>query len=418
MKNTFLAILLSLISANLFAQSHKVTILHDDNGIKLQVNGTDFMINGMNWDYFPIGTNYTYSLWSQPDEIIIEALEAEMILLKNMGVNVIRQYSNVPARWIQYIYEQYGIYTMLNHAFGRYGLTLHDEWLAHTDYANVDVKQVLLNEVSEMVKVYHNTPGLLIYLLGNENNYGLFWKGAETEDTPVIKSDSNTQAIAMYKLLNEAALVIKGIDETHPVAICNGDLQFLEIISQVCNDLDILGTNMYRGLSFGDAFQRVKDELNMPILFTEFGADAFSAINMREDQATQATYNLANWKEIYANAYGMGKVGNAIGGFTFQFSDGWWKFGQTINLDVHDTDASWANGGYKVDYVPGKNNMNEEWFGICAKGETNSRGLYALYPRAAYHVLKKAHRFNPFAEDACLESLDDHFKSIESIYDK
>jgi hypothetical protein len=31
-----------------------------------------------------------------------------------MGVNVIRQYTGIPAKWIQYIYENYGIYTMLN----------------------------------------------------------------------------------------------------------------------------------------------------------------------------------------------------------------------------------------------------------------------------------------------------------------
>ena len=43
-------------------------------------------------------------------------LETEMSLLKNMGVNVIRQYTGVPKRWIQYIYEQYGIYTILNHS--------------------------------------------------------------------------------------------------------------------------------------------------------------------------------------------------------------------------------------------------------------------------------------------------------------
>ena len=35
---------------------------------------------------------------------------------------------------------------------------------------------------------------------------------------------------------------------------------------------------MYRGKSFGDAFKRVKNELNMPIMFTEFGADAFNAV--------------------------------------------------------------------------------------------------------------------------------------------
>ncbi len=46
-----------------------------------------------------------------------------------------------------------------------------------------------------------------------------------------------------------------------------------------------------------------------------------------------------------------------------------------------------ANGGYSIDLEPGENNMNEEWFGICAKGPTNERGLYDLYPRAAYYAL-------------------------------
>ena len=41
-----------------------------------------------------------------------------------------------------------------------------------------------------------------------------------------------------------------------------------------------------------------------------------------------------------------------------------------------------------LDLAPGENNMNEEWFGICAKGPTNTRGLYTLYPRAAYYALK------------------------------
>ena len=36
--------------------------------------------------------------------------------VENMGVNSIRLYTGVPAKWIRYIYEQYGIYTMLNHS--------------------------------------------------------------------------------------------------------------------------------------------------------------------------------------------------------------------------------------------------------------------------------------------------------------
>ena len=153
--------------------------------MKLVVNGKDFMINGMNWDYIPIGTNtVNANFWKKSDDVIKAGLDTEMSLLKNMGVNVIRQYTGVPARWIKYIYENYGIYTMLNHSFGRYGLTLDGVWTPVTDYSDPRTQEFLLSEIDKLVKEYKNTPGLLMYLLGNENNYGLFWAGAETEDFP------------------------------------------------------------------------------------------------------------------------------------------------------------------------------------------------------------------------------------------
>lgn len=413
MKNTYLVFVLLFFSFTARSQGNRVTVLQDGSGMKLTVDGGDFMINGMNWDYFPIGTNFSYSLWNQPDDIIKSALDSEMSLLKNMGVNTIRVYTGMQPKWIQYVYEKYGIYTMLNHSFGRYGLTLDGAWEANTEYADPRVKELLVEEVTSMANEYKNTPGLLLYLLGNENNYGLFWEGAETEDIPIEDRKSTIRATAMYQLFNEATLAMKGLDSSHPVAICNGDLLFLEIIKEECKDIDIFGTNMYRGVSFGDAFRRVKDELNKPILFTEFGADAFNALEGTEDQKSQAYFNLDNWKEIYQNAAGMGLSDNSLGGFTFQFSDGWWKYGQTKNLDIHDTNASWSNGGYTSDYQEGENNMNEEWFGICAKGQTNARGLYTLYPRASYYVLKEAHQFNPYAQEATLDLLEGHFSNIQ-----
>ncbi len=143
------------------------------------------MINGMNWDYIPIGTNTVNAqFWEKSDEIIKAGLDTEMSLLRNMGVNVIRQYTGVPARWIRYIYEEYGIYTMLNHSFGRYGLTIDGVWTPVTIYDEPKTQALLMSELENLVREYKNTPGLLMYLLGNENNYGLFWAGAETEDFP------------------------------------------------------------------------------------------------------------------------------------------------------------------------------------------------------------------------------------------
>jgi hypothetical protein len=60
------------------------------------------------------------------------------------GVNSIRQYVGVPAKWITYIYQNYGIYTMLNHSFGRYGLTINNSWVVNTEYSNSDTRALLL----------------------------------------------------------------------------------------------------------------------------------------------------------------------------------------------------------------------------------------------------------------------------------
>jgi hypothetical protein len=404
-----------LFSAELAAQSTRVTVQNDKAGSTLLVDGRPFIVNGMNWDYFPIGTNYNYSLWNQPDALIKRALDDEMALLQNMGVNAIRVYTGIPKKWIEYIYDNYGIYTMLNHSFGRYGLTIDGTWTPVTNYADAKTRELLMKEISEMSETYRNTRGLLLFLLGNENNYGLFWAGAETEDFPDEEDQrrevGEKRGRPMYQLMNEASKAIKKINPAYPVSICNGDLLFLDIIAQLCPDVDILGINVYRGVSFGDLYQRVKNEYGKPVLLTEFGSDAFNAVTVEEDQNAQAYFLRGNWKEIYQNAAGLGMAGNSLGGFTFQFSDGWWKYGQTLDLELHNTNASWSNGGYSFDYKAGQNNMNEEWFGICAKGPTNSMGNYQLYPRAAYYMLKDLHQYNPFREGASASEIERIFNT-------
>ncbi|MGN8225103.1 glycoside hydrolase family 2 TIM barrel-domain containing protein [Gracilimonas sp. BCB1] len=416
MKKTASLILVFLFASTLaFGQSENVKVQKTNEEWTLLIDGEPQIINGMNWDYFPRGTNYAYSLWNQSPEFIQQALDYEMSLLKNMGVNAIRVYTGIPKRWITYIYENYGIYTMLNHSFGRYGLTIDGSWMANTEYSDERVRELLLDEVTTLAEEYKGTPGLLLYLLGNENNYGLFWGGAETEDIPIEDRKSTIRARAMYKLFNEAAVAMKQIDDSRPVAMCNGDLLFLDLIVELAPDVDIFGTNTYRGMTFTDLYERVANEYDKPVLLTEFGSDAFNARTLQEAQAAQARYLYSNWKEIYNNAAGLGGSDNSIGGFTFQFSDGWWKYGQTENLDVHDTNASWANGGYQFDFAEGQNNMNEEWFGIMAKGPTTLAGFYELYPRAAYYVLKDIHEFDPYADEVNVTTLEEHFADVSII---
>ena len=392
-----------------------VRVVSDDAGSRLQVDGLDFMVFGMNWDYIPIGHNYMFNIWEQPDDFIEAALGNEMPLLRMMGVNAIRVSAGIPPRWVRYIYERYGIYTVINHPVGRYGFTLDGIWYPSVNYSDPRMREAIAAEVAALVDEFRGVPGVLMWVLGNENNYGLTWSSFEIEALPEGEREA-ARARYLYSLFNEIIRTIKRRDPGRPVAIANGDVQFIDIIAQECTELDIFGANVYRGISARDLFQVVHDKLGVPVMFTEFGADAWNAREMREDQLMQARYLLGQWREIYEQSSGKGRVGNAIGGFIFQWSDGWWKFGQEIRLDIHDTNASWPNGGYMEDFVERGNNMNEEWWGITAKGFPDERGLYELYPRASYYALKQAFQLEPYAPDTDLEAIRAHFSAVEPAW--
>ncbi len=391
-----------------------VRVVNDASGSRLQVGGRDFFIHGMNWDYIPIGQNYAFDLWSQPDDVIVAALEREMGLMHAAGVNAIRIYTGMPPRWVKYIHERWGIWVMLNHPCGRYGFTVGGVWHPSVDYSDPKMREAIKQDVLASFAKYKGTPGVLLWLLGNENNYGLSWSSFEIEALPKGERDA-ARARVMYSLLGEILTAQKAADADHPVAIANGDVQYVDLIAQECRGLDIFGTNVYRGVSVGDLFQVVKDKLGTPVMFTEFGCDAFDAKQNREDQEMQARYLIGQWKELYEQSAGKGRVGNAIGGFVFQWSDGWWKYGQDSRLDVHDTHASWPDGGFKEDFVEGDNNMNEEWWGVCAKGRPDGRNLYELYPRAAYYALQRAWTLDAYAPTTDLAAIGAHFATVDAV---
>lgn len=395
-----------------WAAANEVTIIEDDQGWKLQVDGEDYFVRGMNWGYVPVGENYSYDFWGQTDEFIEKALREEMSLLERMGANSIRQYPGIPPRWVTWIYQEYGITTMINPLVGRYGMNIDGRWVPTTDYSDPRTRELIKAETVAIAERYKDVEGVLLILLGNENNYGLSWSSFEIEALP--KGDRDTaRAVHLYTLFGELVDAVHEVNPNHPVAIANGDLQYLDLVKEHVPNLDIMGSNVYRGASSGDLFKRVKDELGLPFLYTEFGADAYDAARGQEDGLSQAIYLHAQWQEIYEKTHGKGLEGNAIGGYTFQWSDGWWKYLQEENLDVQDTNASWPNGAYPHDYVEGKNNMNEEWFGICAKGPTRADGTFPLFPREAWFTLREAYELDPYAPDVDLADIRAHFATVD-----
>ncbi len=386
------------VMPTLFAATPRFTIEKDDKGARLLREGQAFIIKGVNWGSIPVGENYAYDFWARSDADIRAVLDAEMPLLKNMGVNAIRQFAMIPPRWVAYIYETYGIHTVMNHLMGRYGFMVDGVMQSPVDYSEPRVREAIKKDVLAMVERYRNTPGILFWMLGNENNYGLTWTSSEIENLPKGEQEI-AKARHLYSLFGEITAAIKAADPEHLVSICNGDLQYLELIAKQVPAMDLLGTNVYRGKTATDLFTRVKAELGKPVFFSEFGADAFNARTGREDGLAQAEYLKSQWLDIYQNSYGQGQAGNAVGGFVFQWSDEWWKYKQTENLALHDQTASWSNDAYRFDYQEGSNNMNEEWFGIMAKSKNDARGRYQLTPRPAYFLLQDIFAINPVSTE-------------------
>ena len=400
LSSIYIAVLIISAAFNVHAQGvDKVTTYKDNNGWKLQVNGESYYVKGVVWGYTPRGENYSYNLWSKSDDFIRKVLDHEFTLMKKANINAIRAFSTIPPKWVTYAYEEYGIMTAINPLMGRYGATIDGVWIPVTDYSDPRTREVLKAEVLEIVEKYKNTPGLLMYALGNESNYGLEWSASfEIENLPEGEQHK-AKAVFLYSLYNEIIREAKAIDSNHLYTIVNGDIQYIDLIKEYVTDLDVLGTNVYRGIRFTSLWKDVEEKLDLPILFFEFGADAFNSKNFAEDQAAQASFLRGQWQEMYSKSYGHGEEGNSIGGFVFEWRDEWWKYKQTENLDIHDRNASWANGGYTYDHVEGQNNMNEEWWGITRLGPMNSDGIYVAEPRMAYDVLAQIWRIDPYKTD-------------------
>src|SRR6056297_4247241 len=280
------------------AQANKVETYKDESGWKLKVDGEDFYVKGVVWSYSPRGQNYSYGLFNESDDFIRKVLDYEFGLMKKMGVNTIRSFTTIPPRWVEYIYREHGIMSVVNPLMGRYGYSIDGQWVPFTDYSDPRTREILKRDMQEFVRLYKATPGVLMFAFGNESNYGLSWSSFEIENLP--EGEQNTaKARYLYSLYEEVISAGKEIAPNHPFSIVNGDIQYIDLIAELVPSLDVLGSNVYRGTSFTDLWQRVDEKLDLPVVFFEFGSDAFNARTFQEDQAAQALILKEQWQEMY-----------------------------------------------------------------------------------------------------------------------
>ncbi len=369
----------------------KTKFVQYENGHwKMFVDGKPFIIHGLTYGPTKVGQtpdkgtleNWMYQeadsmhqAWvdanknniQDPDEPVV----GDFKLMQDMGVNAIRVYHNnqkMNVELLRELHTRYGIRVIMGDFLGKYALGSGADWKTGTDYENPEHLKNMMQEVEDFVREFKDEPFVLMWLLGNENNYG-------------VASNADKKPDAYFKFVNEVAKRIKEIDPDHPVAICNGDVLFLDKMAKFAPAVDAYGSNVYRGdYGFGSYWDEVRETADRPAFITEYGAPAYSKFSSLDDaEEEQAAYHKGSWMDIMANTAGQAEgEGNAIGGVVFSWMDEWWK---NYEPAKHDTKADVIGpfaGGYYF----------EEWFGLISQGNGSQSPLLRQL-RRAYFSYKK-----------------------------
>ncbi|MCL2143999.1 MAG: hypothetical protein FWH43_00675 [Endomicrobia bacterium] len=281
----------------------------------------------------------------------------DFALMEEMGINTLRLYHAhvLNKELLNEGYEKYGFMYMVGNLAGMYVADTGATWEEGTDYSNPEHRKKILESVKTTVEIFKEEPYVLMWVLGNENNYG---------DAGSTNADQKPEEY--YTLVNECVLLIKSLDlQNRPVAISNGDLAFLDYCVKYAPDLDIFGTNAYRGeAGFGNIWKDIMNNFGKPVVITEYGCPAYAAgWSMARAEEGQASYHKGNWEDIEDNLAGVaGGVGNALGGVIFEWSDEWWKAGGDSDPFIHATHSQMGGA-----FLDGR--AYEEWFGLCSLGD-------------------------------------------------
>lgn len=365
---------------------------------QLLVDGKPFIIKGItysptrvgespdegtlsNWMFQDINKNgiidAPYEAWVDKNRNNIqdedEKAVGDFYLMKEMGVNCIRIYHQpfkINKKLLRDLYKNYGIYVAIGDFLGKYALGSGASWQEGTDYNNPVHCKNMLESVKKMVLEFRDEPYVLLWILGNENVYG-------------VACNADKYPASFFKFANQAAKLIKELDPLkRPVAIASGDTLYLDLFAKYCPDIDIFGTNSYRGRhGFLGLWEDVKEIADKPVVITEFGAPSYAeGYTLKEAEEFQAEYLRNSWEDIYNNSAGLG-CGNALGGFVFEWLDEWWK---AYEPSYHDKKGLFA-GPFLDGY------MHEEWLGVCGQGD-GRHSPFLRQLKKAYFELQKLWR--------------------------
>jgi len=378
------------LGASSRAAASVVSVANEAGGWVLRVDGQPFTVRGIGYGAERVGedpNNASLRDWMTYDdngnglndparESFVdfnrnnvkdggEPAVGDWSLLRDMGVNAIRIYHHPSAdpsvqagygstssrnqynhptnkAVLRDLFDNYGIRVAMGDFFGAY--TIGSGANAFTDYTDATQRARMIASVNQMVVDFKDEPWLLMYVLGNENNYDSITFG-----------NANANAAAFANLLGDAVELIHSADPNHPVVVSlgdDGDVLLPAIAALPANrQPDIIGTNVYRAGSFASIYPDIFAQINKPVVFLEYGNPATQFNGADINESNQSSVYDGALDDIDANAAGQAGQDTAIGGFAFTWLDNWWQAGSP---NAHT--------------IIGLGGFENEWHGFAGQG--------------------------------------------------
>src|SRR3989338_7936534 len=193
-------------------------VIDKQDGYRLLVDGKPFLIKGVCYSPIPVGKDYEYNFWGDSNKPWF----VDGKLMKDMGVNTVRIYRvgknpEEVKQVIDDLYHKFGIHSLIGSYLGFW------DW-PPPNYTDHEFTQKIKNETLEMVRLYKGSPGVLMWILGNENNYSFDrpnvqpWSNDVIDALPPVEQKKEKARI-YYSFVNDLAREIKKIDPRHPVVL-------------------------------------------------------------------------------------------------------------------------------------------------------------------------------------------------------
>jgi len=311
-------------------QAGSVQVTVDRAQRQILVDGQRFFARGVCYTPIPVGESYGDWLGESTQSIWLRDLD----LIQEMDLNLLRVYTFDST-------ENHLPFLDACHERGLLvAVTL--DYPEGMDYSDSTSRDKWKNRALAVVEKYKHHPAILLWGFGNEKNY---------------YADTEQKRSEHLSYVNEVTEAIHQAESTasvwHPVCsplMDNYLSEYFALEAIYPTAVDIWCLNLYRGTSFGSSLFSTYPS-TLPMMITEYGADAYDNTNQREwqnDEQTNAlvslTQELRNWRDVVA------------GGIIFAFQDEWWKCDAP---SVHDSCGA-AFGGLSDGYA------NEEWWGVYA----------------------------------------------------